>query len=367
MGKINRAWHESHRMPKNPTLVQRMDWHIEHIKNCNCREMPDSIKKAIADKKNKMKIIFSIFIAFILCVNIHAQKQKVIFDCDFGDDIDDAFALGMLLCNQDRLDILGITTCYGRTEDRARTVLKMLYQTGQDKIPVFIGRNTSTSNERANWYADQFYWAKGFDKLKPQAQPAADFIIQSLNKYPGEVIVITVGPVMNMADVIAKDAGALKKAKKVYSMFGSFYIGYNASPTINAEWNVKADPVAAKKFVDSGADIVYAGLDVTTMIKLNKANRDLLLQRQSPLTNALMGLYTLWNAETPTLFDPAAIGMILYPDLFKTKKVAIHVDDIGNTILEEGKNPNAEIGVYVNANDFLNRLMKTYLQQNLER
>jgi hypothetical protein len=56
------------------------------------------------------------------------------------------------------------------------------------------------------------------------------------------------------------------------------------------------------------------------MVKLDKAKRDLLSMRQSVLTNALSGLYVLWGNETPTLFDPVAIGMLLYPELFKTKK-----------------------------------------------
>ena len=71
---------------------------------------------------------------------------------------------------------------------------------------------------------------------------------------------------MNMADVIAKDAGELSKSKEVYSMFGSFLLDTMQAHD-QCRMECKTDPVAAKKFVDSGADIVYAGLDVTTMIK----------------------------------------------------------------------------------------------------
>ncbi|MFN3850763.1 MAG: nucleoside hydrolase [Spirosomataceae bacterium] len=309
-------------------------------------------------------------IIFLFLISLFTQaqtRQKVIFDCDLGDDIDDAFALAMLLTNQDKLEILGITTCYGRTDDRAKVALKMLYETGQDKIPVALGRNTSNTDARANWYAEQFYWAKDFNKLQPIKQSATDFIIENLKKYPNEVIIISVGPVTNMADVIDKDPNALKMAKKIYAMFGSFYIGYATHPTIDAEWNVKVDIPASKKFVNSGADIVYAGLDVTAMVKLDKAKRDILLMRQSVLTNALSGLYILWNNETPTLFDPVAIGMIIYPELFKTKKVNISVDDKGYTIVDETKPPNAEIGVKIDSNEFIKRIMKSYLHQNLER
>ncbi len=314
-----------------------------------------------------MRKSLTLFLLFIsISINAQNARQKVIFDCDMGDDIDDAFALATLLTNQDKFEILGITTCFGRTDDRAKVVLKMLYETGQTHIPVAIGRNTSNTSERANWYAEQYYWAQGFEKLKPIKQSAVDFIIENIRKYPKEVIVISVGPVTNMADIIEKEPQALKLAKKIYAMFGSFYSGYN-SPEVMAEWNVKVDIPASKKFVNSGADIVYAGLDITSMVKLDKARRDLLLMRQSPLTNALSALYVLWGNETPTLFDPVAIGIILYPELFKTKKIFISVDDKGFTRVDESKTPNAEIGIEIATEDFLKKIMKGFLLQNMER
>ena len=314
------------------------------------------------------------------------QKQKVIFDCDLGDDIDDAYALSLLLTMQDRYEILGITTCYGRTNDRARLAQKLLAETGQSNIPVYLGRNTSGKNERANWYAEQFYWAEGFkpapkvapvfanqyrqsiglSPLKEKEPTAAEFIQASLNKYPGEVVIFSVGPVTNFADIIDQDPEVLKKAKAIYAMFGSFRIGYSAKEPIDAEWNVAVDIPAAKKFVHSGAKIIYAGLDVTAMVKLDRANRDRILQRQSPLTNALSGLYVLWGNETPTLFDPVAIGMEAYPALFQTEKVHIDVDDKGFTHIIPGKTPNAEIGTSIDSAGFIDRIMKKYLYQNLQ-
>ena len=312
--------------------------------------------------------LFLAFLFFTLSTQAqNTARQKVIFDCDLGDDIDDAFALALLLTNQDKLEILGITTCYGRTDDRARVTLKMLHETGQDKIPVCLGRNTSASSERANWYAEQFYWAKGFEKLQPSKQPAADFILENLKKYPNEVVIISVGPVTNLADLLQKDPNALKMAKKIYAMFGSFYVSYAGYPTPEAEWNVRCDIEAAKKFVNSGANIAYAGLDITAFVKLDKAKRETLLMRQSPLTNAISALYVLWGNETPTLFDPVAIGMLLYPDLFKSKKVNVSVDDQGFTKVDETKTPNAEVGVYINTNEFIAKAMKAYLLQNMGR
>jgi inosine-uridine nucleoside N-ribohydrolase len=303
------------------------------------------------------KLILFLFISFSLAAQ---QRQKVIFDCDLGDDIDDAYALGYLLTLQDRYEILGITTCYGRTDDRAILANKFLSVTGETRIPVYVGKNTSASSERANWYADQFYWAKGFTLAK-KSSSATEFIRSQLKKYPGEVIIFSVGPVTNLAPLGTE----LQKAKAIYAMFGSFKIGYDGSAKIDAEWNVTCDIPSAKAFVQSGANIIYAGLDVTAMVKLSAENRLKLLMRQSPLTNAMQGLYVLWGQETPTLFDPVAIGMEAHPELFTTEKVHVFVDDKGFTRIDPSKPANATIGTSIKHTEFIQKLMHNYVYQNL--
>ena len=323
------------------------------------------------------KLILFFLISFSLTAQ---QRQKVIFDCDLGDDIDDAYALGYLLTLQDRYEILGITTCYGRTDDRAILAQKFLAVTGETQIPVYVGKNTSSSSVRANWYADQFFWAKGFKPkerpefnnqyrqaiglppLKTKGPDATDFIRSQLKKYPGEVIIFSVGPVTNLAPLGAE----LQKAKAIYAMFGSFKIGYDGSTKINSEWNVLCDIPAAQSFVQSGANIIYAGLDVTAMVKLSAENRLKLLMRQSPLTSAMQGLYVLWGQETPTLFDPVAIGMEANPELFTTEKVHVYVDDQGFTRLDSSKPANATIGTSIKHTEFIQKLMHQYVYQNLQ-
>lgn len=51
--KLNKEWHEAHRMPQNPTLDQRIEWHIEHARNCECREIPPNLREIIKHRKNK--------------------------------------------------------------------------------------------------------------------------------------------------------------------------------------------------------------------------------------------------------------------------------------------------------------------------
>jgi len=308
-------------------------------------------------QKGTMTILLVLCMVFTV---LSAEKQKVIFDCDLGDDIDDAFALAMVIAAEE-LDVLGVVMDYGNTPERAKIACRMLYETGREEIPVVVGRKTK------DHYSPQFNWGKGFGKKQPIEQNAADFIIEKLEAYPNEVILITVGPVPNMMDVLEQDKDALKKAKHIYSMFGSFYMGYGAGPMVDAEWNVRADEEASKMFVDSGADMTFAGLDVTTFVKWNEERRLKLLMRQSPLTDALCGLYTLWPHETPTLYDCVAVGMVLWPDLFNTRPAHVDVIDGGYTVIDESKEPNSQVGMSINKDEFLKRLMNLYLTQNMNR
>ena len=315
--------------------------------------------------KKVMLNLFWIFIILILSVNVSAQKQKVIFDCDLGDDIDDAYALALLIASPE-LDILGIVMDYGNTPKRAQIACRMLYETGRENIPVVIGRKTVDN------FSNQFYWGEGFSRIQPLKQAGADFIIEQLKKYPDEIILITVGPVPNMSDIIDKEPGALKLAKHVYSMFGSFYMGYGGGPIPSAEWNVVADVKASKKFVSSGAKITYAGLDITTYVKLKYELIELLGNRKSPLTDAVVGLYSLWGfgrdiKPEPVLYDAVTVAMILWPELFKTRKAFVKVTDEGYTVIDESREPNCEIGISVNTDEFFNKYMDRLMKQNLIR
>lgn len=315
-------------------------------------------------KGNAFKLL-PLITLLVLTLNLSAQKQKVIFDCDLGDDIDDAYALALLIASPE-LDILGIVMDYGNTPKRAQIACRMLYETGRESIPVVVGRKTGDG------YSNQFHWGEGFERIQPIKQDAADFIIENLRKYPNEIILITVGPVPNMSDVLDKDPGVLKLAKHVYSMFGSFYMGYGSSPIPSAEWNVRADPAAAAKFAESGAKITYAGLDVTTFVTLKYELIELLGDRKTPLTDAIVGLYSLWGMDRegrpePVLFDAVAVSMVLWPELFTTKKAFAKVTGEGYTIIDESKEPNCEIGMSINTREFIKKYVARLMRQNLMR
>jgi purine nucleosidase len=250
----------------------------------------------------------------------------------------------------------------------------MLYETGFEKIPVFIGHQTPEivgGNPSIKGYEAQFIWSEGFDKLQPQKQSAVDFMTESLNKYPGEIILFTVGPVDNIGEMLDKDPSVLKKAKKVISMFGSVNIGYGGGAPC-PEYNVYANVEASKKLMNSGANLYLAPLDVTDCVVLSDKYLQAIAMRQTPLTNAISALYSLWYrqaewATTPKMFDGVAVGMALWPDLVETKPAYIYVDEKGNTLIDANKVPNCQYGTKIKTDEFLNKMCRRLLMQNFNR
>ena len=319
------------------------------------------------------QILITVYVFLIVwCTGINVatsqdtKKMKIIFDTDIAGDIDDAFAHALVQISPE-FEVLGITIADGPTELRARISCRILYLCGQEDIPVAVGRPT----RQGSTTPPQLMWGEGFDELRPIKQSAADFIIENLRKYPNQVTIISVGPVTNLGDVISKDPEAWKMVKEVYSMFGSFYMGYNEGPVPDPEWNVRADVESAKIFINSGVPITLAGLDVTTMVKFNAERRLRIMMRCSPLTDALSGLYTLWSSDKPgrdpTLFDPVAVAMAITDEFVSTRQAHVRVTDRGFTVIDESKPPNCRIGMHINKEDFLEWLTRKLVKQNLLR
>jgi inosine-uridine nucleoside N-ribohydrolase len=317
---------------------------------------------------------FGLVLLYTMLSTANAQPQKVIFDCDLGGDIDDAFALALLLSSQDDLEILGITVDHGNTPGRAELACKILYETGMGHIPVYMGAHTPTvvgKDSTLEGRSTQMIWSEGFDQLQPQPEPAADFIRRTLNEQPGEVTLITVGPVDNIEAVLEQDATALQKAKRVVAMLGSIDVGYDGGEPA-PEWNVRANIPAAQKLLDAGAKLTLAPLDITDHVILGDDYLTALALRDTPLTNALGNLYALWYrhvewAVAAKMFDGVAIGMLLWPELFETREAYVYVDEQGYTRVEAGKTPNCTIGVKIDKQLFIDRMMRRILEQQFAR
>ncbi len=108
------------------------------------------------------------------------ERMKVLLDTDIGTDIDDAWALGLLIVSP-QVELVGVTISDGDTAARAKVACKLLHVSGRGEVPVAVGRATPVP-EGVDY---QFSWAEDFTTTRPVATPAADFIVETLRKQPG--------------------------------------------------------------------------------------------------------------------------------------------------------------------------------------
>ncbi len=275
-----------------------------------------------------------------------AEPQLVIIDTDIGDDVDDAYAVGLALQSPE-LKILGITTAWGNTPLRARLVSQLLAETKRTNIPVAVGIEKYATDAKP-----AFSQAKYAERGPKEAWPnAVDFLLEQIRRHPGEITLIAIGPETNLGAAIGRDAETFRKLKRVVLMGGSIYRGYDgfAYPTVTphpeAEWNIVCDVAAAQKVFSSGVPLYVMPLD-STQIKLQELERARTFKNGSALTDALQELTQEWSAFTgqitPTLFDAVAVAYAIQPELCPTKAMRLQVDNQGNTNVVEGA-PNAQV------------------------
>src|SRR5437588_12164672 len=260
-------------------------------------------------------------------------QEKVIIDTDIGDDVDDAFALALGVKSPE-LQVLGISTAFGETDVRAKIVDRFLAEVGKSDIPVFVGKPAGKTPMSQRIYGEEGHFAK-----RSHAD-ATDFLLQEIKKYPGEIELIAIGPLMNVGEAIDRDAAAFRKLKRVVIMGGSIRrgygdYGYNEHFPPSPEWNILNDVKSAQKVFASGVPLFVMPLD-STQLKLDEVKRGFLFTRGTAVSDQLAVLYHLWAQETPTLFDPMTVAFVLRPDLCPVTGLHIRVDDKGFTREEPG-------------------------------
>ena len=318
------------------TAGKNIDW-TEHVCIHYYRQVATGACSRVLPE-NPMTFIVPTILGVLLCLGqLHAQAMpmKVILDTDIGDDIDDAWALAFVIAHKN-FETLGITVSHGNTPARAKMACKMLHLTGRGNIPVFVGRQTAQKE-----YSHQFTWAEDFAATRPDARKAADFIVESVRKNPGEVTVIAVGPLQNLADALRKEPRLGKLVKRVVLMSGCVY-GTAEKQAPIAEYNVYSSLADSQLVYAAGLPLTIVPLDSTTHVRLSDVERERLQKYSSPLTFALEVLYRLW-LEKPesrmTLHDQLAVAETAAPGRYsgKVETLPIWVDDKGFTRVDSQK------------------------------
>ena len=265
--------------------------------------------------------------------------MKVIFDTDPG--IDDAMAL-LYLSKLPEIELLGITTVVGNA-DIATTTRNALFLRQQFGLtaPVIRGAGETLDGvskpepvivHGINGLGDIAIPPVDESGLRPGA--ASQFIIDTLREHPGEVTIVAVGRMTNLALALRHDPAIAGLAKQVVIMGGAFgYAGRSGNVTPVAEANIHGDPVAADEIFAAAWPVVVVGLDVTHDIILTSdylatlsdevgENGELLRQMSDHYARFYLDIMGLAGVVG---HDLLAVTYLLHPEWFETREGPICV------------------------------------------
>ena len=262
--------------------------------------------------------------------------RKVIIDTDTASD--DAVALIMAFMEKD-FEILAVTVVAGNVplDMAVQNALYTRELCKADHIPVYAGLAKPILRELET--AQNVHGCDGLGDIglpltgrEPFDGHAVDVLINLVNQHPGEIELITLGPLTNIAVALLREPTLAEKIKRCFMMGGSGnHIG-NVSPL--AEFNIWADPEAAKIVFDSGMPITMVGIDanvrsaffdqqdIDTILAIGTEKAQFAVNIQGTLNTFIQGLYDFNGFDLP---DPLTMAVAIDPGCCQTEKAAVHV------------------------------------------
>ncbi|KAJ0028098.1 hypothetical protein Pint_35998 [Pistacia integerrima] len=277
--------------------------------------------------------------------------SKLIIDTDPG--IDDSMAI-LMAFQTPQLEILGLTTIFGNvtTEDATRNALLLCEIAGCPGVPVAEGSSEPLKGGTPR-VADFVHGSDGLGnislpppKSKKCDKSASEFLVEKVSEYPGEVSVLALGPLTNLALAIKRDSSFASKVKNIVILGGAFFALGNVNPA--AEANIYGDPEAADVVFTSGANIVVVGINITTQVKMTDADLLELAEskgKHAQLLSDMCKFYRDWHVKSDGVYgiflhDPVSFVAVVCPDLFTYKKGVVRVEthgiSVGHTLMDQG-------------------------------
>jgi uridine nucleosidase len=271
-----------------------------------------------------------------------APRRRVIIDTDPG--IDDTMAIFLALASPE-LQVEALTTVFGNVgvEQCACNALTVLEVAGRSDIPVAVGARKPLARP----YQGRGHIVHGRDGLgetglsagreAPRAR-AVDVLVSAVTASPGEMTVIALGPLTNLAVAATVEPRLPEMVKEIILMGGAAMTRGNATPA--AEANIHNDPEAAWMVFHAGWPLTMVGLDVTQKVRMDPAYLERLAAAETPLTgmiSAITPFYLKSRAYAGIngfyVHDPTAVTYAVTPSFFQTQQVYVDVETDGRRTL----------------------------------
>ncbi|MFC4006164.1 nucleoside hydrolase [Nonomuraea purpurea] len=261
-----------------------------------------------------------------------SPTMRVIFDTDIGTDVDDALALAVLLGSPE-VDLAGCTTVYGDTLLRARLAKRLAKLGGRAALPVIPGAVKTLTDRNVWWAGHEGKLFPDLDTERVDPGDAVAYLVDRVTSAPGEVDVVAVGPLTNIAHAITAAPSFARDVRHLWIMGGRF-------DDPEPEHNLKSDPEAAAVVFASGAPITVTGLEITTTVRMDAGDVSA-IAGAGPLGEALKAeieqWWRFWNEEWNCPHDPITVLTMVAPDLFTfSPEGRVSVGPDGSSTFEPG-------------------------------
>lgn len=303
------------------------------------------------------------------------DKRKIILDCDPGHD--DAIAL-LLAAGNPKIDLIGVTTVAGNAEVDKTTnnALKVCEIAGIQGVPVHKGCGQPLVRKRET--APDIHGDSGMDgpllpepEISPEDEHAVDFLIRELMHSAGDITLVPVGPLTNIAMAMRKEPGIVPKIQEIVLMGGGTFGNWTPA----AEFNIWVDAEAAKAVFESGVPITMMGLDLTHQALATKEIEEKINQINNPPAKFVGELLTFFRQtyqdvfgfDDPPVHDVCSVAYCIDSSVVKTRKVRVDVETQGEftygmtsvDLLETtGRDPNVHFAVELDHGKFWNMVIE---------
>ncbi|MBV9490970.1 MAG: nucleoside hydrolase [Verrucomicrobia bacterium] len=239
--------------------------------------------------------------------------RPLVLDTDIGTDVDDLLAL-LLILTEPGIRLLGVTTVHGDTKLRAAMARAVLQQSGCATVPVIAGESATLSGTPIDWKGHEGQWFGELPAYESPGIPAAGFIRSVAQRAAGELEVLAIAPLTNLAVALREDAGLAPLIKHLYIMGGAFWPPH-------PEHNFATDPQATREVLAAPIPTTIIGLDVTLTMILSRSDVMRLTAASTSLARIVRDQSDRWlaflNRDFYHLHDPLAALAITRPDLFR--------------------------------------------------
>lgn len=289
---------------------------------------------------------------------------RIIIDTDIGTNPDDAVAVSLAVRSPE-LQVEGITTTYGKVEVRARIARRILELSGAPDIRVYPGiEEPLLRNRTVHWDGTEGEGLVLPELAKPP-EHAVDFIIRTVMDNPGEITLVTIGPLTNAAVALIREPRLADHLKEIVMMGGVTRLGRNGMQLEPVEYNFRCDPEAASVVLRSGVPTVMVGYDVTRQFSVSRKEflRMAVSDREPSFTLVRMFEQYLdrMGRDYFYLSDPLTIGCLIDRSLFRMETMNVSVlcghEYPGLTIAEPADQGRVNVCLEVERERFLQLLL----------